>query len=111
MNDIGLLILDVLLLSSLISLAWAALSSRDERRSVILFMAFGLILALAWGRMLAPDVALAEAAIGAGLSGALLLAAVPRQSRQALQQDENTDPEKNQAGCSPREDLFKAGPK
>lgn len=98
MNDIGLLVLDVLLLSSLLSLAWAALSSRDERRSVILFMAFGLILALAWGRLLAPDVALAEAAIGAGLSGALLLAAVPRQSRQALQQDEPVTPEPNNAG-------------
>ncbi|HEY9053036.1 MAG TPA: hydrogenase subunit MbhD domain-containing protein [Gammaproteobacteria bacterium] len=98
MNDIGLLVLDVLLLSSLLSLAWAALASRDERRSVILFMAFGLILALVWGRLLAPDVALAEAAIGAGLSGALLLAAVPRQSRQALQQDEPATPEPNNAG-------------
>lgn len=69
---------DVLLLVSIVSLAWAALASSDARRSVILFMAFGLVLAVAWGRLLAPDVALAEAAIGAGLSGALLLAAVGR---------------------------------
>ena len=34
-------------------------------------MAFGLVLAVVWGRLLAPDVALAEAAIGAGLTGAL----------------------------------------
>ena len=64
------------MLLSLIGLAWAALASADARRSVILFMAFGLVLAVAWGRLLAPDVALAEAAIGAGLSGALLLAAL-----------------------------------
>jgi multisubunit Na+/H+ antiporter MnhB subunit len=44
-------------------------------------MAFGLVLAVAWGRLLAPDVALAEAAIGAGLTGALLLAAAHRQPR------------------------------
>jgi len=75
-NTPSLLAFDGLLLISIVSLAWAALATRDARRSVILFMAFGLVLALAWGRLLAPDVALAEAAIGAGLSGALLLAAV-----------------------------------
>ena len=79
MNTSILLAFDGLLLIAILSLAWAALASRDARRSIILFMAFGLILALAWGRLLAPDVALAEAAIGAGLSGALLLAAVGRQ--------------------------------
>ncbi len=83
MNTPSLLAFDGLLLISIVSLAWAALATRDARRSVILFMAFGLVLALAWGRLLAPDVALAEAAIGAGLSGALLLAAVGEQPRVA----------------------------
>ena len=92
MSVSGLFILDVLLLCSLLSLAWATLACRDETRSVILFMAFGLILALAWGRLQAPDVALAEAAIGAGLSGALLLAAVPRQTGTSLQQDDTSMP-------------------
>jgi multisubunit Na+/H+ antiporter MnhB subunit len=76
LSTTSLLILDGLLLISMVSLAWAALTSSDERRCVILFMAFGLVLALAWARLLAPDVALAEAAIGAGLSGGLLLTAV-----------------------------------
>jgi multisubunit Na+/H+ antiporter MnhB subunit len=76
MTTTGLLFFDGLLLISIVSLAWTALASRDERRSVILFIAFGLVLAVAWARLLAPDVALAEAAIGAGLTGALLLAAV-----------------------------------
>ncbi len=84
MNGASLLVLDGLLLISLVSLAWAALASTDERRSVILFMAFGLVLAVAWARLLAPDVALAEAAIGAGLSGALLLAAVREPPAKAL---------------------------
>lgn len=81
MNTIGLLVFDGLLLFSIVSLAWATLANSDERLSVILFMAFGLALAVAWGRLLAPDVALAEAAIGAGLTGALLLAAVHGQAR------------------------------
>lgn len=83
MNSTSLLVFDGLLLVSIVSLAWAALASIDARRSVILFMAFGLVLALAWARLRAPDVALAEAAIGAGLSGALLLAALHDHDRTA----------------------------
>ena len=84
MNTASLLVFDGLLLFSIVGLAWASLATSDERRSVILFMAFGLVLAVAWGRLLAPDVALAEAAIGAGLSGALLLAAVRKQPPPAV---------------------------
>jgi len=40
---------------------------------IVLFIVFGLMSALAWVRLSAPDVALAEAAIGTGLTGALLL--------------------------------------
>lgn len=87
MTTSAMLILDILMVLSLLSLAAAALATSDARRSVILFMAFGLVLALAWARLQAPDVALAEAAIGAGLSGALLLAAVGDQPRRALTGD------------------------
>ena len=87
MTTSAMLVLDILLVLSLLSLAVAALATSDARRSVILFMAFGLVLALAWGRLHAPDVALAEAAIGAGLSGALLLAAVGDQPRRAVAGD------------------------
>jgi energy-converting hydrogenase B subunit D len=41
-----------------------------------MFIVFGLLMALAWARLDAPDIALAEAAIGAGLTGALLLDAL-----------------------------------
>ncbi len=84
MNTTNMLLLDILLVISLLGLAWATLTTSDARRSVILFIAFGLVLTLAWARLMAPDVALAEAAIGAGLSGALLLAAVQHRPRQAL---------------------------
>jgi multisubunit Na+/H+ antiporter MnhB subunit len=67
------LLFDLILLSTLICLAWLLLASTDLFRAVVLFIAFGLLLALAWVRLGAPDVALAEAAIGAGITGALLL--------------------------------------
>jgi hypothetical protein len=41
-----------------------------------MFIVFGLLMTLAWARLQAPDIALAEAAIGAGLTGALLLDAL-----------------------------------
>jgi len=75
-DEIALILLDGLLILVLLGLAWATLESRDPRRGVVLFIAFGLVLALVWARLAAPDVALAEAAIGAGLSGALLLSAL-----------------------------------
>ena len=69
-------LMDMLLALLLLGLAWGALSTRDLKRGVVLFIAFGLLLSLVWARLRAPDLALAEAAIGAGLSGALLLSAL-----------------------------------
>lgn len=66
-------IFDLLLIATLLLVASACLFSRDLFRSVIMFIAFGLLLALAWVRLQAPDIALAEAAIGAGITGVLLL--------------------------------------
>lgn len=76
-----LILFDALLLVSLFSTALVSLTSSEPRRGVILFVVFGLLLALVWARLGAVDVALAEAAIGAGLSGALLLRSAIRQTR------------------------------
>jgi uncharacterized MnhB-related membrane protein len=73
-----LLLFDVVLIATLFALALAAVTSPEPRRAVMLFIAFGLWLSLVWARLSAPDVALAEAAIGAGLGGALMLAAARR---------------------------------
>jgi multisubunit Na+/H+ antiporter MnhB subunit len=69
---------DILLGSGLLWLAWQLLNCPDLFRAIVLFVTFGLLMALAWVSLDAPDVALAEAAIGAGLTGALLLAALAR---------------------------------
>ena len=68
--DLGL---DVLVVTMLAVLAWCALSARGLFTGAVLFIAFGLTLALAWARLGAPDLALAEAAVGAGLTGVLLV--------------------------------------
>ncbi len=66
-------VLDGLIMFTLVVLAVRVLYTRDLFKSVFLFIVFGLIMALAWVRLKAPDIALAEAAIGAGLTGVLLL--------------------------------------
>nr|WP_242464246.1 hydrogen gas-evolving membrane-bound hydrogenase subunit E [Halorhodospira halophila] len=56
-------------------MAWQIVATRMLFRSVVLFIVFGLLMAVTWARLAAPDLALAEAAIGAGITGALLLSA------------------------------------
>lgn len=67
------MVFDVILALALVWLCWRALSTPDLFKAVVLFIVFGLLMALAWVRLQAPDIALAEAAIGAGLTGALML--------------------------------------
>ncbi len=73
------MIFDILLVGLLAGLGWRVVTDPDAWRAVILFIVLGLVLALTWLRLGAPDVALAEAAVGSGLTGALLLVALQRE--------------------------------
>jgi len=72
------LAVDALLAASLVALALRVVTGRELFRDIVMFVVFGLVVALAWARAGAPDLALAEAAIGAGLTGALMLIAYRR---------------------------------
>ena len=78
-------LLDGLLALALVVTAVAALCSGNLFRAVVVFIAFGVLMAVAWVRLHAPDIALAEAAIGAGLTGVLLLDAVSHLGKVHLQ--------------------------
>jgi multisubunit Na+/H+ antiporter MnhB subunit len=64
----------------LVAAAWT-IAARAAFTAVVLFVVYGLLLALAWVRLAAVDVALTEAAIGAGITGMLLLGAAARLRR------------------------------
>jgi len=83
---------DLTLSLGLLWLAWRVVAARVLFEAVLLFVAFGLMMALAWMRLGAPDVALAEAAIGAGLTGALLMSALGRLAPQARAGDDGSGP-------------------
>ena len=70
------ILIDILLAILAVYLALQCLVAKRLAQSVFLFFAFGLALALAWVRLGAVDVAIAEAAIAAGFLGVLLLDAL-----------------------------------
>ncbi len=72
---------DALLAISVLAVAIWTVTARDTFAAVVGFAAFGLLLALIWMRLAAPDVALTEAAIGSGVTGGLLVAASARLRR------------------------------
>lgn len=77
------LLFDLTLIILLLGLATAAMHAPRLYTSVVLFIVFGLMLALTWARLGAMDLALAEAAIGAGLIGVMLLGALGRSSAES----------------------------
>lgn len=74
-------VFDLMLALSVLVIAWRVVDAPRLLEGVILFVVFGLLMALSWMRLDAPDVALAEAALGAGVMGALLLSALARLER------------------------------
>ena len=72
----GIISLAIVLL--LLALAVWAVLARDAFLAIAGFVAYGLLLSLVWVRLHGIDVALTEAAIGGGLTGAMLIGAVSR---------------------------------
>ncbi|QTL34646.1 MULTISPECIES: DUF4040 domain-containing protein [Pseudoalteromonas] len=70
----GELVIDLLLGCGAVVTAVLCLTAKDLFQAILLFISMGLLVTLAWVRLGAWDVAIAEAAIGAGLTGALLIA-------------------------------------
>jgi multisubunit Na+/H+ antiporter MnhB subunit len=69
--DLGLVVL-------ILGIGASTIAAREAFTAVIGFVVYGLLLAIAWVRLSAVDVALTEAAIGGGMTGMLMLGAVAR---------------------------------
>jgi len=75
-------VLRYLLLSFLVVCAVAVARTRDLLAAVIIFAAYSLVMAILWQLLASPDIAITEAAIGAGVTTLLLLAAISKTRRQ-----------------------------
>lgn len=84
---------DGLLGAMLVWLAACAVRPGPLLRTVVLFVGFGLLMTLAWLRLRAPDLALAEAAVSTALTAVLVLDALGRLRRHTEpgQQEEDQD--------------------
>lgn len=76
----------------LVGAALSAVNGRDLFAAIAFFVTYGILIALAWLRLGAIDVALAEVAIGAGLTGVLLIGAWSMLHRQGSGLDEPETP-------------------
>ena len=73
MTTQALTALDAVMAFGLVAGAAILLNTRNHFQAIVQFMGFGLLMSIAWARLDATDIALAEAALGAGLTGVLLL--------------------------------------
>jgi len=91
---------DSILAVLMVAVAWRALSARDGFESVVLFITFGVMASIAWVRIGSPDLALAEAAIGTGVAGALLVASLAVLEGSEARSEESSEPgdEREEAG-------------
>ncbi len=74
-------IFNILLVVFLIVCALIVERTKDLLGAVIVFAAYSLVMALLWLMLMAPDIALTEAAIGAGVTTILFIAVISRTRR------------------------------
>jgi len=67
--------IDVILCLSVLFVASSIFLVKNTFSAIVLFICLGLVVMFCWIRLNAIDVAIAEAAIGSGLTGAMLIAA------------------------------------
>ncbi len=75
------MLIQILILTGIALTAFLALKSKDLLVSVVYLAAMSLMLAIEFYILQAPDVAIAEAAIGAGLTTAIYVIAIKKTER------------------------------
>jgi len=69
---------NIIVLAIMIVGAIATAKTQNLLGAVIIFMVYSLMMALLWERMNAPDLAITEAAVGAGITSILFIVALRR---------------------------------
>ena len=93
-------VLWTLLLAGLLVCAVATALVKKPLRAVIIYMAYSIIMSVIWILLEAPDLALTEAAVGAGITGILFFLTLRRIDRI----DRDADVEETQGEEEPHEE-------
>lgn len=83
-------ILRVILLLFLLVCAIATAFSKKLLNTIIIFMSYSLIMSIIWVLLESPDLAITEAAVGAGVTSVLFFLALRKIER--IRSDEEDDP-------------------
>ncbi len=75
--------IDLLLLSLVVICAIAAINVKDLLSATVIFGVYSFLMCLLWASMGAVDVAFTEAAVGAGISTVLFIAAILHTTRRS----------------------------
>lgn len=73
-----LILFEYILLFFLVGCALAVSFTRKVLSAVIIFMSYSIVMSIIWLLLQAPDLALTEAAIGAGITSILFFLAIKR---------------------------------
>lgn len=84
-------VLGLVLILLLITTALAATLARDLLAAVIIFTAYSLIMALLWQSLQAPDLAITEAAVGAGITAVLFVVTIFKTRRMEEEREEREE--------------------
>jgi len=71
-------ILEMILLSFLVVCAVSVALSKNLLTSIVIFMAYSVIMSIIWMILESPDLAITEAAVGAVLSTAIFIVAIKK---------------------------------
>jgi energy-converting hydrogenase B subunit D len=74
-------VFDIVMLTLLIATAITVARARDLLAAVVIFSMYSLTMTLVWQHRGAPDVAMTEAAVGAGVTTVLFLITIARTTR------------------------------
>lgn len=83
-------LIELMLLGLLVVCGIATCINKNLLISLVIFMAYSLIMSIIWVLLEAPDLAITEAAVGAGISSVLLFLTLKkiRDIRKKVQEDE-----------------------
>ena len=85
-------IFTIIVLGFLLVCAVATCLTRNLLTSVVIFMAYSLLMSIVWILLQSPDLAITEAAVGAGVTSVLFF--ITLKKIHAIRGDEEDDPQK-----------------
>lgn len=83
-----MIVFECILLGMLIVIAISSLLQKSLLNTVVLCSTFGIVLSVVWMLLQAPDLAITEAAVGAGVTGVLFFVTLKKTDQMKEKSDE-----------------------